>query len=303
MNELYRDSMAAAVDRLYDEVGRRHRRRRGQREEDLLRRRQPQDDDAGDPDDAPAVFADRRGDQGRPAPARDASRGRSWPRSTAPRSAAASRSRWPATTGSLVDDPRLEVGLPEATLGLLPGGGGVTRIVRMLGIQTALMDVLLQGTRFKPADALEKGLVDEVVATRDELLPAAKAWIMANPRRAGARTRGTARATRCPAARRSPRRWRRSCRRSRRCCASRPRARSTPPSGRSCRPRSRAPRSTSTPRSRIESRYLTKLIVGQNSKNMIQAFFFDLQAINAGKLRPRASRRSGPPRSACSAPG
>ena len=38
--------------------------------------------------------------------------------------------------------------------------------------------------------------------------------------------------------------------------------------------------------SRIESRYLTKLIVDQNSKNMIQAFFFDLQAINAGKLRP-----------------
>ena len=39
--------------------------------------------------------------------------------------------------------------------------------------------------------------------------------------------------------------------------------------------------------SRIESRYLTKLIVGQDSKNMIQAFFFDLQAINAGKLRPQ----------------
>src|SRR4029079_15722673 len=38
--------------------------------------------------------------------------------------------------------------------------------------------------------------------------------------------------------------------------------------------------------SRIESRYLTKLIVGQNFKNMAQAFFFDLQAINAGKLRP-----------------
>jgi 3-hydroxyacyl-CoA dehydrogenase/enoyl-CoA hydratase/3-hydroxybutyryl-CoA epimerase len=39
--------------------------------------------------------------------------------------------------------------------------------------------------------------------------------------------------------------------------------------------------------SRIESRYLTSLVVGQNSKNMIQAFFFDLQAINAGKLRPQ----------------
>ena len=40
-------------------------------------------------------------------------------------------------------------------------------------------------------------------------------------------------------------------------------------------------------RGRIESRYLTHLIVNQGSKNMIQAFFFDLQAINAGKLRPQ----------------
>ncbi len=43
--------------------------------------------------------------------------------------------------------------------------------------------------------------------------------------------------------------------------------------------------------SRIESRYLTKLIVGQNFKNMTQAFFFDLQAINAGKLRPEGHEK------------
>ena len=67
------------------------------------------------------------------------------------------------------------------TLGLLPGGGGVTRTVRMLGLQAALMDVLLQGPRFKPEAARDKGLVDELVATADELLPAAKAWIAAHP--------------------------------------------------------------------------------------------------------------------------
>ena len=71
----------------------------------------------------------------------------------------------------------MKIGLPEVTLGLLPGGGGVTRIVRMLGIQSALMDVLLPGTHFKPQAAQAKGLVDELVATRDELVPAAKAWI------------------------------------------------------------------------------------------------------------------------------
>ena len=60
----------------------------------------------------------------------------------------------------------LVVGFPEVTLGLLPGGGGVTRTVRMFGIQNAFMNVLSQGTRFKPAQAKETGLVDEVVGPK-----------------------------------------------------------------------------------------------------------------------------------------
>ncbi len=48
MNELYQESMAACVQRLYDEVDTRHRRRHRQREEDLLRRRQPEEHGAGD---------------------------------------------------------------------------------------------------------------------------------------------------------------------------------------------------------------------------------------------------------------
>src|SRR3954451_4322912 len=75
----------------------------------------------------------------------------------------------------------LVVGLPEVTLGLLPGGGGVTRTVRMFGIQKAFMEVLSQGTRFKPAQAKETGLVDELVGSVEELVPAVKAWIKANP--------------------------------------------------------------------------------------------------------------------------
>src|SRR6202165_1923123 len=75
----------------------------------------------------------------------------------------------------------LVVGLPEVTLGLLPGGGGVTRTVRMFGIQNAFMNVLSQGTRFRPAQAKEIGLVNELVGGADDLVPAAKAWIKANP--------------------------------------------------------------------------------------------------------------------------
>ena len=116
----------------------------------------------------------------------------------------------------IADVPGAVVGFPEVTLGLLPGGGGVARSVRMFGIQKAFMEVLSQGTRFKPGKAKEIGLVDEVLPTVDELVPAAKAWIKANlPKRTP--SRGMPRATRCPAARRAAPAWRASCRRSRRC--------------------------------------------------------------------------------------
>ncbi|MEO8851852.1 MAG: enoyl-CoA hydratase/isomerase family protein, partial [Allobranchiibius sp.] len=79
-----------------------------------------------------------------------------------------------------VDNPAAKFGFPEVTLGLLPGGGGVTRTVRMLGLQSALMDWLMQGQQRGPALAKEKGLVDDIVDTPGELLPAARAWILAN---------------------------------------------------------------------------------------------------------------------------
>jgi 3-hydroxyacyl-CoA dehydrogenase / enoyl-CoA hydratase / 3-hydroxybutyryl-CoA epimerase len=80
----------------------------------------------------------------------------------------------------VADDARLELGFPEVTLGLLPGGGGVVRTVRMLGLATALTELLLKGQRLRPAAARQLGLVHEVVPA-DQLLAAAKAWIMSGP--------------------------------------------------------------------------------------------------------------------------
>jgi 3-hydroxyacyl-CoA dehydrogenase/enoyl-CoA hydratase/3-hydroxybutyryl-CoA epimerase len=77
----------------------------------------------------------------------------------------------------IVNDPKAVVGFPEVTLGLLPGAGGVTRTVRMLGIANALLSLLMQGQRLRPEKAKEVGIVDEIVRTRDHLIPAAKAWI------------------------------------------------------------------------------------------------------------------------------
>lgn len=185
----------------------------------------------------------------------------------------------------VVDDARIKIGLPEVTLGLLPGGGGVTRAVRKFGLQSALMDVLLQGTQFNPQTALKKGLVDEIVATQDELLPAAKAWLKANPEAAqnpwdapgykmpGGNPKSPALAGFLPA---FPALLRKQLK-----GADYPAPRAI---------LSAAVEGASVDfdtASRIETRYFTSLVVNQNAKNMIQAFFFDLQAINSGSLRPQ----------------
>jgi 3-hydroxyacyl-CoA dehydrogenase/enoyl-CoA hydratase/3-hydroxybutyryl-CoA epimerase len=186
-----------------------------------------------------------------------------------------------------VDDPRIDLGLPEVTLGLLPGGGGVTRTVRMLGLSTALTDVLLTGKRFKPAEAKEKGLVDELVGSRDDLLTAAKAWVLDNRDNQEAATQPWDRpGYKMPGG--SP--------------SSPKLAAFLPAFPANLRKQAKgadypAPRAIMSAAiegaqvdfdtaARIESRYLTSLIVGQNAKNMIQAFFFDMQTISSGELRP-----------------
>lgn len=68
------------------------------------------------------------------------------------------------------------IGLPESTLGLLPGAGGTQRLPRMIGLRAAL-PILLEGKTFSPADAFKNGLVDELVPLAD-LQARAKTWLL-----------------------------------------------------------------------------------------------------------------------------
>ena len=75
------------------------------------------------------------------------------------------------------DNPKALIGLPEVTIGLLPGGGGTQRLPRMIGMRAAL-PLMLEGKKVNPKKALELGLVEKVVPAAD-LLAEAKKWLLA----------------------------------------------------------------------------------------------------------------------------
>lgn len=78
-----------------------------------------------------------------------------------------------------VDDPKLRLALPEATIGLLPGGGGTQRLPRLIGLAASL-PYLLDGAPLAPVDALADGVVHALVAP-DALFDTAHKWVLANP--------------------------------------------------------------------------------------------------------------------------
>ncbi|MGY1579217.1 3-hydroxyacyl-CoA dehydrogenase NAD-binding domain-containing protein [Streptomyces sp. MN13] len=183
-----------------------------------------------------------------------------------------------------LDAPGSKIGCPEVTLGLLPGGGGVVRTVRLLGIADALLKVLLQGTQYSPRRALDNGLVHEVAETREEMLAKARAYIDAHPESAqpwdvpgyripGGTPANPKFAANLPA---FPANLRKQ-------------------TGGAPYPAPRNILAAAVEGSQvdfetaqvIEARYFVELAAGQTSKNMIQAFFFDLQAVNSGANRPK----------------
>ncbi|GGV82221.1 3-hydroxyacyl-CoA dehydrogenase NAD-binding domain-containing protein [Streptomyces thermoviolaceus] len=183
-----------------------------------------------------------------------------------------------------LDAPGSRIGCPEVTLGLLPGGGGVVRTVRLLGITDALLKVLLQGTRYSPRRALDNGLVDEVADTPEDMIARARAFIDAHPT--------------------SQQPWDRPGYKIPGGTPSHPKlAADLPAFPANLRkqtngapyPASRAILAAAVEGAQVdfetaqvvESRYFVELATGQTAKNMIQAFFFDLQAVNSGAGRPQ----------------
>ena len=78
------------------------------------------------------------------------------------------------------DNPKIQLGLPEVMVGLLPGGGGTQRLPRLSGLQAAGM-MIMMGQPTNPQAALAQGFINEVVPA-DDVIAKAKAWVKANPK-------------------------------------------------------------------------------------------------------------------------
>ena len=180
-----------------------------------------------------------------------------------------------------VDDDAVQIGFPEVTLGLLPGGGGVTKSVRLMGIQAA-MPYLAEGLRINPRKALEAGYVHALVTHRDDLAAAAHVWIKTNP---NARQPWDDPKYKIPGG--TP---------SNPAVAS---MLSVAPAMLIEKTRGNYPAPEAImaaavegaqvdfdTANRIESRYFTQLAAGQVSKNMISSLFFQMNEVKAGKSRP-----------------
>lgn len=180
-----------------------------------------------------------------------------------------------------LDDPKLQFGTPEVSLGLIPGATGITKTVRLLGLMAA-QPYLMEGKLFGPREALELGLVDGIGSTTVDLREMALAWIAEHP---DATQPWDRKDYRMPGG--------------------------TPASPKIAMGLTVAPAMLAAKThglypaaqailetmvegamvdydtaTRIESRKLAKIMVGQNAKNMITAFFFNLNAIKSGKSRP-----------------
>jgi 3-hydroxyacyl-CoA dehydrogenase/enoyl-CoA hydratase/3-hydroxybutyryl-CoA epimerase len=192
-----------------------------------------------------------------------------------------------------VNNPKIQFGLPEITLGLIPGGGGITKMTRLLGLMAA-QPYVLESKLFGPEEALKIGVVHELVATPEELLPRALAFIESAQGKPEACTHV----------------WDRKDYKMPGGTPSNPKIAgmlSVAPAVLKQKTRGLYPAPEAALAAmvegamvdfdtamRVESRYLAGLMTGGVARNMINTFFFNMNAIKGGQSRPKDVPRYHP---------
>lgn len=198
----------------------------------------------------------------------------------------------------LVDRPEVRVGFPEIHFGLMPGNGGVIRLMWLLGIEKAF-EIITSGKKWSPKAALDAGLVDELGKSENELLQSAKNWLLQTPQ--GCRQWDTHAGTLPGGTAKNPETARRIAGLAAGIAALQP-----SPTEQSTGKLSAQQAILSTlmegsrvdfdTACRIESRYFTALSISPGSKNMINALWFEEQEIARGINRPKGFGKFRPRR-------
>ena len=185
----------------------------------------------------------------------------------------------------------VQIGLPECSLGLFPGGGGVVRLTKLLGVEKAL-PFILESKQLVPEKALEAGMVHQLVDSLEELIPASKSWILENKDNPDAAVQTwDKKGFRIPGGPiNSPKNAQLA---------------AMGPTMLHQKTRGLMPQLIATmdvafqasmldldTALRIEGREFARIATGPVAKNMITAFFFQLNQINSGASRPKGIEKS-----------
>ncbi|MGO1501975.1 MAG: 3-hydroxyacyl-CoA dehydrogenase NAD-binding domain-containing protein [Marinobacter sp.] len=187
----------------------------------------------------------------------------------------------------VLNDSSIQLGLPEVTLGLLPGGGGTQRLPRMIGLEAAF-PLLMEGKKLQPKAALKAGMIDELADSADDMMAKARAFIEANPKcqqpwdKKGFKLPGGA--PHHPAMAQK--------------LAIAPAMLKQKTKG--CYPAPERIMSAAVEGAQvdfdngslIETRYFAELVIGQVAKNMTGTFWFQLNTINGGGSRPKGVEKA-----------
>jgi 3-hydroxyacyl-CoA dehydrogenase/enoyl-CoA hydratase/3-hydroxybutyryl-CoA epimerase len=188
-----------------------------------------------------------------------------------------------------LDGPKLRLGLPEVTLGLIPGGTGITKMVRLLGLMAA-QPYVVEGRQFGVAEGLQLGLLQGAAADAQALRAQAIAWIDAH---ADAVQPWDRKDYKLPGG-----------------APSSPKiagALAVAPAMLQAKTRGLYPAPQAAMEAmvegalvdydtatRIESRKFAQVAVGQVAKNMVQGLFFDMNAVKAAPVRAAGASRWTP---------
>ena len=182
----------------------------------------------------------------------------------------------------VIDNLKIKIGFPEVTLGLLPGGGGVARLPRLIGLQSSF-PFLMEGKQVNPIAAMEAGIIDELATDQKDMFEKAKDWILSNP---GSAQPWDKKGYKMPGG--TPQHPQIA-----QMLAIAPAMLKKKTMGNYPAPEAIMTAATEgalvdfETASRIESRYFVKLVTGKVAKNMINAFWFQLNEINSGASRPK----------------